>query len=82
MKRLLGMLPKAGEQALNFDFETGTLQDWKATGEAFSKPLISEDPSPMHEKDMNINHTGQYFVSSGGTKNHATIGTLTSVPFK
>ena len=77
-----GLLPKNGAQALNLDFETGTLQDWKATGEAFSKPLISEDPSPMHEKDMNIGHTGKYFVSSGGTKNHAAIGTLTSVPFK
>lgn len=81
-KTISGELPMNNGQALNLDFETGTIQDWKATGEAFSKPLISEDPSPMHEKDMHIGHDGKYFLSSGGTKNHAAIGTLTSVPFK
>jgi putative membrane-bound dehydrogenase-like protein len=77
-----GQLPKKDGLALNLNFEKGTLQDWVATGEAFSNPLISEDPSPVHEKDMRIGHAGRYFVSSGGTKNHKALGTLTSVPFK
>ena len=77
-----GNLPKKDGRTLNLNFEAGSLQDWTAEGEAFSNPLISGDPSPMHEKDMHIGYTGQYFVSSGGTKNHNAIGTLTSVPFK
>ncbi|CAN5313492.1 hypothetical protein BH23BAC1_BH23BAC1_22100 [soil metagenome] len=77
-----GELPEKDGRTLNMDFESGTLQDWTASGEAFSNPLISEDPSPVHEKDMNIGRTGKYFLSSGGTVNHEKIGTLTSVPFK
>ncbi len=74
-------MPEKDGKELNLNFETGTLQDWKATGDAFSDPLISQDPSPVHEKDMQINLSGQYFVSSGGTKNYKGTGTLTSVPF-
>ena len=44
-------------------------------------PLVSQDPSPVHEKDMKINFSGKYFVSSGGTKNYKQTGTLTSAPF-
>lgn len=76
-----GQMPKKDGKELNLNFETGSLQDWKAEGDAFSDPLISQDPSPVHEKDMQINHSGQYFVSSGGTKNYKGTGTLTSVPF-
>ncbi|MGV8878390.1 MAG: PVC-type heme-binding CxxCH protein [Sphingobacteriaceae bacterium] len=77
-----GLLPKKDGKTLNLNFETGTLQDWKATGDAFSNPLVSSDPSPMHEKDMHIGMEGKFFVSSGGTKNYTRTGTLTSVPFK
>lgn len=77
-----GLLPKKDGKTLNLNFETGTLQDWKATGDAFSNPLVSSDPSPMHEKDMHIGMEGKFFVSSGGTKNYTRTGTLTSVSFK
>lgn len=77
-----GQLPAKEGRALNLDFETGTLKDWVATGEAFSNAVISEDPSPVHEKDMHIGHTGKHFISSGGTTNHMATGALTSVPFK
>lgn len=77
-----GILPKKDGKPLNLNFETGTLQDWKASGESFTNPLISEDPSPVHEKDMHIGQSGKYFLSSGGTKNYMKTGTLTSVPFK
>jgi putative membrane-bound dehydrogenase-like protein len=78
---IAGLMPKKGGKVLNLNFEKGTLQDWKATGDAFSNPLISQDPSPVHEKDMRINLSGKYFVSSGGTKNYKLTGTLTSAPF-
>ena len=77
-----GELPVVNGKKLNLDFESGTLADWDAKGEAFAKALVSEEPSPMHEKDMNIGKVGKYFLSSGGTVNHQATGTLTSVPFK
>jgi putative membrane-bound dehydrogenase-like protein len=77
-----GIAPKKDGKPLNLDFETGNLKDWKAEGEAFASPLFSEDPSPIHEKDMHIGFSGKYFMSSGGTKNYSKTGTLTSVPFK
>lgn len=77
-----GQLPLKEGRKLNFSFETGNLTDWTATGEAFSNAVIGEDPSPVHEKNMNIGVEGKYFLSSGGIKNAKLTGTLTSVPFK
>ncbi|WP_159466700.1 PVC-type heme-binding CxxCH protein [Dyadobacter sp. 3J3] len=81
-KTVAGKLPTKDGQPLNLNFETGTLKDWTATGDAFTNPLFSEDPSPVHEKEMHIGYEGKYFVSSGGTTNYKLTGTLTSVPFK
>jgi putative membrane-bound dehydrogenase-like protein len=76
-----GIAAKKGSKVLNLNFEKGTLEDWKATGDAFADPIVSQDPSPVHEKDMKIGFTGKHFISSGGTKNYKRTGTLTSVPF-
>ncbi|MFD3002391.1 PVC-type heme-binding CxxCH protein [Pontibacter toksunensis] len=78
---IAGLTPKKGGKDLNLNFEKGSLQDWKATGDAFASPIISEDPSPVHEKDMKIGFSGKHFITSGGTKNYKGTGTLTSVPF-
>lgn len=77
-----GEIPTMDERELNLNFETGILNDWVATGEAFSNPLISGDTSSVHEKEMHVGQEGDYFVSSGGTLNYQPMGTLTSVPFK
>jgi putative membrane-bound dehydrogenase-like protein len=77
-----GQLPTKDGQPLNLNFETGTLKDWTATGDAFTNPLFNTDPSPVHEKEMNIGFEGKYFLSSGGTTNYKLTGTLTSAPFK
>ncbi len=77
-----GQVPTKDGQPLNLDFETGTLKDWTATGDAFVSPVFSADPSPVHEKDMKIGFEGNHFLSSGGTLNYKQTGTLTSVPFK
>ncbi|WP_342087627.1 PVC-type heme-binding CxxCH protein [Dyadobacter sp. OTU695] len=77
-----GQLPTKDGQALNLGFETGDLKNWTATGDAFASALFSSDPSPVHEKEMNIGYEGKYFLSSGGTLNYKQTGTLTSVPFQ
>ena len=79
---IAGQLPTKDGRPLNLDFETGTLQDWTTTGEAFANALVSADPSPLHEPDMKLGFVGKHFISSGGTRNAALKGTLTSVPFK
>ena len=76
-----GQMPMKKGQPLNLNFETGTLTDWTATGDAFAAPLFSQDPSPVHEKEMHIGFAGKHFLSSGGTTNAKQTGTLTSVPF-
>ncbi|GAB2791306.1 hypothetical protein GCM10027275_40320 [Rhabdobacter roseus] len=81
-KTVAGQVPARNGQPLNLNFETGTLKDWTATGDAFVNPLFNQDPSPVHEKEMNIGFEGKYFLSSGGTVNAKQTGTLTSVPFK
>ncbi|WP_259014103.1 PVC-type heme-binding CxxCH protein [Emticicia fluvialis] len=78
----VGKLPMKDGQPLNLDFETGTLKDWTATGNAFANAVFSQEPSPVHEKDMVIGFEGKHFLSSGGTRNYQLTGTLTSVPFK
>src|SRR5690554_1550572 len=50
---IVGQLPQQDGKELNLDFEQGNLQDWHASGDAFSSALISGDPSPVHEKNMN-----------------------------
>ena len=36
-----GVIPTKNGKSMNVNFETGTLENWKATGEAFLNPLIS-----------------------------------------
>jgi plastocyanin len=79
---IAGILPGKDGKPLNLNFETGTIKDWTATGDAFSDPVFSGDPSPVHAKDMHIGFTGKYFLSSGGTVAYKRTGTLTSIPFK
>jgi putative membrane-bound dehydrogenase-like protein len=76
-----GQLPAKDGKAFNLNFEQGNLNNWTATGDAFTNSVFSQDPSPVHEKDMFIGFEGKHFVSSGGTVNAKLTGTLTSVPF-
>ena len=77
-----GIVPQQDGRMLNFDFETGDFQDWQASGDAFSKAVILQDPSPLHEEREQISPSGKFFVSSGGTENYMHTGSLTSVPFR
>jgi putative membrane-bound dehydrogenase-like protein len=78
-----GELPKAADgRELNFAFETGNLQDWTATGEAFRGQPIKGDTVGPRRADMKSQHQGQYWVGSFEIAKDAPTGTLTSVPFK
>lgn len=66
---------------LNLGFETGTLQDWTATGDAFTQP-VQGDAVAARTPDMHSGHEGMYWISSGEAGGHRVTGTLTSVPFE
>lgn len=69
-------------RALNFDFETGTLADWTATGAAFEKQPIKGDTVQSRRGDMRSRHTGDYWIGTYEVAGDKPQGTLTSVPFK
>jgi putative membrane-bound dehydrogenase-like protein len=81
-KVVVGKMPMKNGKPLNLNFESGNLQDWTATGDAFKNPIIGETPSPIHEKDAKIEAEGKNFLSSGGTVNYQLTGTLKSTTFK
>ena len=78
-----GVLPLGADgKPLNLDFETGTLKDWTATGEAFKDQPIKGDTVKARRADMQSKHQGNYWL--GGYEKHLDKpqGTLTSVAFK
>ena len=78
-----GTLPLGNDgKPLNFDFETGTLKDWTADGDAFQGQPIKGDTVAPRRRDMRSNHQGQYWIGGYELKGDRPQGTLTSVPFK
>jgi putative membrane-bound dehydrogenase-like protein len=68
--------------ALNLDFETGTLKDWRAEGRAFERQPIDGDTVASRRSDMKSAHQGRYWVGTFERAGDAPQGTLSSVPFK
>src|SRR5438876_5826885 len=66
---------------LNFDFETGTLQDWTAEGDAFVGQPVKGDTVFPRRSDMS-QHQGQYWIGTYERAGDKPQGSLTSVPFK
>src|SRR3954470_15640380 len=68
-----GIVPSENGRTLNLDFETGTLENWTAAGDAFA--LVKED---LQRRDQRV--AGAYWVSSGIAGN-SRRGMLLSAPF-
>lgn len=77
----VGIVPMKNGKPLNVGFERGNLSDWEYEGGAFKNPLFNR-PSPVHEENTQVGFDGDFFLSSGGTKNYEQKGILTSVPFE
>jgi putative membrane-bound dehydrogenase-like protein len=69
-------------EPLNLDFETGTLDDWQATGDAFKGQPIKGDVVHARKPPQTSGHTGNFWIGTYEVQRDAPQGTLTSVPFK
>ncbi len=77
----VGELPQGVDgKPLNLDFETGTLENWTATGEAFAKQPVQGDT--VTGRGMKSQHAGKFWIG-GYEISHSDEpkGTLTSAPF-
>jgi putative membrane-bound dehydrogenase-like protein len=78
-----GVLPLGADgKPLNLDFETGTLKDWTATGDAFAKQPVKGDLVAARRSDMKSQHQGQYWIGGFEVAGDKPTGTLTSATFK
>jgi len=67
---------------LNLNFESGSLDDWTATGDAFAKQPVKGDLVAKRRKDMQSEHEGQYWIGGFEVAGDDGTGTLTSRAFK
>src|SRR3954463_15901436 len=78
-----GILPVGADgKPLNLDFETGTLKDWTAEGDAFAGQPVKGDTVFARRGDMKSQHQGQYWIGGYELHGDKPQGTLTSVSFK
>ncbi len=78
-----GLLPRDAEgKPLNLDFETGTLKDWTAEGDAFKGQPIKGDTVAPRRGDMKSQHQGNYWIGGYELAGDKPQGTLTSVSFR
>lgn len=78
-----GVLPTAADgRSLNLDFETGTLADWTATGDAFAGQPIEGDTVVRRRAPMQSRHEGKFWIGGYEKLKDKPTGTLTSAPFK
>lgn len=76
-----GVSPRKNGRPLNLGFERGSLQDWKASGNAFNANAVAFDPAPLYPDSLLLKQGGDYYVSSGGTTHYEATGSLTSETF-
>jgi putative membrane-bound dehydrogenase-like protein len=78
-----GIVPAdASGRPLNLDFETGTLADWTAEGDAFRGQPVEGDTVSRRRGDMHSRHAGRFWVGTYERDGDRAQGTLTSVPFR
>ncbi len=77
-----GTIPTgANGRPLNLGFETGTLADWVADGDAFKGQPIKGDTVHPRRGDMTSAHEGKFWIGTYEVSEDGPQGTLTSVPF-
>ncbi|WP_206028513.1 PVC-type heme-binding CxxCH protein [Thalassoroseus pseudoceratinae] len=77
-----GIKPKSADgRELNLDFETGTLADWTADGNAWEGQPIKGDTVFARRSDMRSRHQGDYWIGGFEKFGDERVGTLTSTPF-
>jgi putative membrane-bound dehydrogenase-like protein len=77
-----GVLPLGADgKPLNLDFETGTLKDWTAEGDAFKGQPIKGDTVAPRRGDMKSEHQGNYWIGGYELHGDKPQGTLTSATF-
>src|SRR5258708_17322356 len=60
-----GVLPAGADgKPLNLDFETGTLKDWRAEGDAFAGQPINGDSVAKRRPHMKSEHQGGYWIDA------------------
>lgn len=78
-----GLLPLGDDgKPLNLDFETGTLKDWTAAGEAFQGQPIKGDVVVKRRSDMKSGHQGEYWIGTFENGGDKPQGTLISRSFR
>jgi hypothetical protein len=78
-----GVLPRGADgRALNLDFETGTLKDWTAEGDAFVGQPVRDDTVFRRRADNKSQHQGNYWIGGFELRGDKPQGTLTSAPFE
>jgi len=78
-----GVLPLGADgKALNLDFESGTLKDWTAEGDAFKGQPIKGDTVFPRRSESKSQHQGNYWIGGYEKYGDKPQGTLTSVAFK
>ncbi len=68
---------------INTDFESGTLEDWTAEGDAFAgQPVTADAVDDDGEQQPATGYAGQYWIDTGALAGSAPTGRLTSAPFE
>jgi len=61
---------------LNLDFESGTLKDWTAEGNAFEQQPINGDTVSVRRSDMKSQHQGNFWIGTFERGGDDLTGTL------
>ncbi len=72
----------ADGKPLNLDFETGSLDGWKAEGSAWGGQPIKGDTVKARKPSEQSNHAGQYWIGGFEKVGDKGTGTLTSATFE
>ena len=79
----LGTIPTdSNGRRLNLDFDSGTLADWTAEGDAFRGQPIEGDRINRRRGDMHSRHAGRFWIGTYEVGGDALKGSLTSAPFR